>query len=174
LTEPDSAVRHIAGFSLEYEYLNNKSQVFGAQMLGAGVISRYRWGPTVFAVTDVTLLAIPLVGIQTTDLQNPETGRNYDYAPGAGARAEARLYVGAREVLGGGYGFVWASTANGASISNALQFFRAVVRLPLPGPITVGAAYAWYSRKTRYSHFFEPPRTQNEKRIFLSWSFPSR
>jgi hypothetical protein len=174
LTDPTSGVRHIFGFSQEYEYLNNRSQVFGAQMFGAGVLSRFQFRPGFLAVTDVTALAIPLAGIQTTDFENPQTGRNYDYAPGVGVRAEGRIYVGGREVLGGGYGIVYASTANGVSKSNTLQFFRAVARLPLRGPISVGAAYAWYSRKTAYSGFAEPPRKQDEARLFVNWVFPSR
>ena len=174
LTDASSPVRHILGFSQEYEYLNNKSQVFGAQMFGAGFLSRYQFRPGLMAVTDVSAIVFPLAGIQTTNFENPQTGRNYDYAPGGGLRAEGRIYVGAREILGAGYGVVWASTANGTSRTNTLQFFRAVARVPLRGPISAGAAYAWYSRKTTYTGFVEPRRTQNEARVFVNWVFPHR
>lgn len=172
LTETDSAARHIFGFSQEYEYLNNKSQIFGAQMFGAGVLSRYQVGKGLAVLTDFSAIAFPLAGIKTKDFQNPQSG--YDYAPGGGLRAEGRLYVGTREVLGAGYGIAWATTANGASNSNTLQFFRATARLPLPAPVSVGAAYAWYARKTTYTGFSEPKRTQNEGRVFVNWVFPSR
>ncbi len=174
LTESSSRARHIFGFSQEYEYLNNKSQVFGAQMFGAGFLSRYQIRQGLAALTDLSAIAFPLAGIQTTDFENPETGRGYDYAPGGGVRAEGRIYVGGREVLGAGYGVVWARTANGTSDTNTLQFFRAVARLPLGGPVSAGAAYAWYSRKTTYTGFFEARKTQNEGRAFLNWVFPYR
>lgn len=174
LTEPDSATRHIVGFSQEYEYLNNESQVFGAQIFSAGVLSRYVMRPEFFAVTDVTAVVFPLAAVKTTDLMNPQTGRNYDFAPGGGARAEARLYYRGREVLGAGYGVLWARTVNGSSDTNTLQAFRGVARLPLAGPVGLGAGYSWYSRKTTYTGFFEARRTQNEWRVFANWIFPYR
>ncbi len=174
LTDSSSPARHIFGFSQEYEYLNNKSQVFGAQTFGAGFLSRYQIRPGLVAVTDLSAIAFPLAGIQTIDFENPETGRSYDYAPGGGLRAEGRIYAGGREVLGVGYGVVWARTANGPSDTNTLQFFRAVVRLPLAGAVSAGAAYSWYSRKTTYTGFFEALKTQNEGRAFVNWVFPHR
>jgi len=174
LTDSTSSIRHIFGFTQEYEYLNNRSQVFGSQMFGAGILSRYQIRPGFFAVTDVSAIVFPLAGIQTTDFENAQTGRNYDYAPGGGLRAEGRLYAGGREILGGGYGVAWARTANGTSDTNTLQFLRAVARLPLGSAFSAGAAYAWYSRKTTYTGFVEPRRTQSEARVFVNWVFPHR
>jgi len=168
LTDSSQHSRHIFGFSQEYEYLNNQAQVFGAQMFSAGFLSRYDLGAHWVALTDTTALAIPLAGIQTTDFENPQTGRNYDYAPGTGLRVAGRLYLGSREILGLGYGVVWAWTANGVSDSNTLQFFRAVARVPLFGPVGAGGGYAWYSRKTTYSRFIEARKTQSEWRVFVN------
>ena len=168
LTDKSASVRHIFGFSQEYEYLNNASQVFGAQILSAGLLSKYDIRPGIFALTDASLLVLPLAGIRTTDFEHPETGRNYDYAPGGGARLAGRIYIGGREILGLGYGIAWAHTVNGVSDNNTLQFVRAVGRIPLFGPIGAGAAYAWYSRKTSYPGFFEQRRTQSEWRLFVN------
>lgn len=172
LTDRDDKVRHIFGFTQEYEYLNNESQVFGAQMFGAGLLSRYTLGKYLTGLTDASVIAIPLAGIKTTDFANPETGRNYDYAPGGGARVAARAYLGGREVLAAGYGVAWTRTVNGVSRNNTLQFFRTTARVPIAGPVGAGAAYYWYSRKTIYPGFFEPRRTQNEWRAFLNAVFP--
>ena len=171
LTDPTDSVRHIFGFSQEYEYLNNAAQVFGAQIFSVGLLSKYSLGEKLMALTDATVFVFPLAGIQTTDFENPETGRNYDYAPGGGARIAGRIYVGGREIVGAGYGVAWASTANGVSNSNTLQFFRAVARLPL-GPVSAGAGYSWYSRKTTYPGFFEARKTQSELRVFVNAAFP--
>jgi uncharacterized protein DUF3943 len=174
LTDPESAARHIAGFSQEYEYFNNESQVFGAQIFSGGLLSRYVISPELFALTDATALVFPLAAIRTTAFETPQTGRNYDFAPGGGLRAAGRIYYRGREVLGAGYGVLWATTANGVSDTNTLQFFRGVARLPLAGPIGAGASFSWYSRKTSYTGFFEPRKTQNEWRAFVNWVFPYR
>ena len=170
LTESSESARHIFGFAQEYEYLNNESQVVGAQMFSAGVLSRYRLGKLA-AATDVSLLAIPLAGIKTTDFANPQTGRNYDYAPGGGARIAVRLFGGARELAAVGYGIAWTHTVNGVSKNNTLQFFRATARVPIWGPLGVGGGYWWYSRQTTYPGFFEARKTQSEWRGFLNLSF---
>jgi hypothetical protein len=115
LTERTDRVRHIFGFAQEYEYLNNASQVFGAQIFSAGLISKYDIRPGVLALTDASLMVFPLAGIRTVDFENPDAGRHYDYAPGGGARVAGRVYLKAREVLALGYGVAWAHTVNGLS-----------------------------------------------------------
>jgi len=170
LTDPDDPVRHIAGFSQEYEYFNNVSQVFGAQLFSGGLLSRYRIRDGVQAITDLSVLAVPLAGVQTTNFENPSTGRNYDYGPGGGARAEARLFIGGREVLAGGDGVIWTHTVNGFSENNTLQYARAVVRIPVLKAVSVGGAYARYSRRTTYPGFPEDRHTQSEWRVFLDFT----
>ncbi|HEY6065359.1 MAG TPA: DUF3943 domain-containing protein, partial [Thermoanaerobaculia bacterium] len=167
VTDKDASIRHIVGFSQEYEYLNNASQVFGAQILSAGILSKYSIRESVTALTDFSIIAFPLAGIRTIDFEHQETGR-YDYAPGAGARAAGRIYFGGREVLAAGYGVAFAHTVNGASRNSTLQFVRAVARIPIYGPLGAGAAYNWYSRKTGYPGFFEPRRIQSDWRVFAN------
>ena len=173
MTDPSDSARHIFGFAQEYEYLNNESQVFGAQMFSAGVLSRYKLGKLA-AATDFSVLGIPLAGIKTTDFENPQTGRNYDYAPGGGARLAVRLFGGAREIAAVGYGVAWVHTVNGVSRNNTLQFFRATARIPIAGPLGVGGGYWWYSRQTTYAGFSEPRKTQSEWRAFLNLAFGGR
>jgi hypothetical protein len=171
LTDRSSSARHIFGFTQEYEYFNNRAQVFGAQVLGAGLLSRYRMGKSLVLVTDFSLLGVPLAGIKTTNFINPETGRNYDYAPGGGGRTAFRLYAGPHEILSVGYGVIWATTVNGISDFNTLQFFRANGRVPIVDGLAAGGGHSWYSRKTTYTGFFERRETQSEWRAFLSFTF---
>ena len=170
LTDPEDPVRHIFGFTQEYEYLNNESQVVGAQMFSAGILSRYKLGKLA-ATTDVSALAIPLAGIKTTNFDVAATGRNYDYAPGGGLRAEVRLYGGAREIVAAGYGVVWGRTVNGVSRNNRLQFFHGSLRIPIAGALGAGGSYTWYSRQTTYPTFATVEKTQNEWRAFLNLAF---
>ena len=172
LGDRDSPVRHIFGFSQEYQYLNNASQVFGAQILSAGLISKYNLRKAVDVYTDASILAVPLAGIRTVDFENPETGRNYDYAPGGGARVGGALFANAREIAGISYGVLFAHTVNGVSDNNTLQFLRATVRVPLFGIFAPGGGYSWYRRKTTYPGAFEDRRTQAEWRIFVNIALP--
>jgi len=171
LGDPKARVRHIFGVFQEYEYFNNESQVFAAQIFSVGLLSRYSLKPDLKISTDVTAIVFPLAGIRTTDFLNPETGRTYDYAPGGGFRVAARLYRREWEIVRLGYGVAYARTANGSSSSNTLQFFRASGRLPITRSLGVGAGYSWYGRRTTYpGGFQEAPRTQSEWRAFVSWS----
>jgi hypothetical protein len=171
LGDPSAPVRHIFGFSQEYEYLNNESQIFGAEMLSVGLLSRFNISEGVIFLNDASAIAIPLAGIQTTNVDNPQTGRNYDYAPGGGFRVAARISGAGQEIVAVGYGVAWARTVNGTSHNNTLQFFRASGRIPIVGPLSIGGGYWWYSRKTTYVGFSEPRSTQSEWRTFVSISF---
>ncbi len=163
-------LRNVLGVFQEYEYFNNESQVFAAQIFSAGLLSRYDLGRDLYLRTDVTAIVFPLAAIETTDFLNPESGRSYDFAPGGGLRVAARLYRKEWEIGRLGYGLAFAHTANGSSSSNTLQFFRVSARLPLTRSIGVGAGYSWYSRRTTYDGFDEAPRTQSEWRLFASVS----
>ena len=122
-------------------------------------------------LTDASVIVIPLAGIKTIDFESPETGRNYDYAPGGGARVAARLFGAGQELFSLGYGIAWARTVSGTSNNNTLQFFRATARVPITGQFGIGGGYGWYSRKTTYVGFSEPRRTQSEWRAFGTLSF---
>jgi Domain of unknown function (DUF3943) len=165
LGDKAATVRSVFGFGQEYTYLNNVSQVYGAEAVSAGLLSRFAIRTGVVGLTDVLVLAIPLAGIRVVDVENPETGRNYDYAPGAGARVTGRILFGSHEVLHGEYGVTWAHTVNGLSDNNTLQFARATARIPF-GIFGAGVAYSWYSRKTSYPGFFEARQRQAEWRAF--------
>jgi len=83
--------RHIFGFTQDYAYIDNEAQVFGAQMFGVNLLSRYGSGERVFLTTDLSAILIPLAGIKTVDFATSEEERTYDYAPGAGVRLSAKL-----------------------------------------------------------------------------------
>lgn len=172
LTDRGTAARHVFAFSQEYEYINNQTEVVGAQMFSAGWLSRYTLFGGAFLATDLDVLAVPLAGIKTTNFTNPQTGRSYDYGPGGGALASVRLISGGRDLFSAGYGVVWVHTVDGSSDENTLQFFRAAVTVPVAGALGVGGGYRWYSRQTSYlGGFVEPRRTQSEWRVFLTVAF---
>jgi hypothetical protein len=165
----DTGSRHIFGFTQEYAYVDNLAQVFGAEMFGMTLLSRFGSGRSVFATTDLTAIAIPLAGIQTVDVLDPDTGRGYDYAPGGGLRAGAKL-LNARgmELLSVAYSGLILHTVSGVSDESTLQFVRGIGRIPLSRRFGMGASYWWYSRDTTYPGFTEPRQTQSEWRVFFN------
>ena len=172
LTERTSSARQVLEVSQEYQYIDNEAEVFGGEMFSGGWMSRYALPGSLVAATDVNVLAVPLAGVKTIDFAAPQTGRNYDYGPGGGARVGARLYVKDNQVLDASYSVVWTHTVNGVSDDNTLQFFRATATIPIAGPLGVGGEYDWYSRKTSYrGPFFEPRQTQTQWGAFLSLNF---
>lgn len=168
LSEPTDRARHIIGVYQEYEYFSNEAQVFGAQTFSATLLSRFTLGKDFTATTDAGFIVFPLAGVQTTDFENPETGRNYDYGPGAGFRLSARLDVGG---VGAAVSYFAGRsfTADGTSDASTLQFLNVGARVPLFLKLGLGAGYSWYSRKTTYPRFFEAQKTQSEWRVYLSW-----
>jgi hypothetical protein len=170
LGDPAARLRHVFGVFQEYEFFDNESQVFAAQIFSTGLLSRYSLGDQFHLRTDLTAIAFPLAAIQTTDFLDPETGRTYDFAPGGGFRVAGRLYRKEWEIVRLGYGVAYARTANGASSSTTLRVFRAMARLPLGRSVGIGAGYSWYSRRTTYEGFYESPATQSEWRLVASWS----
>jgi Domain of unknown function (DUF3943) len=166
----DAQSRHIFNVTQEYAYIDNEAEVVGAQMFGIGLLSRYGSGHPVFATTDFSALLIPLAGIQTIDFaEDPELGRTYDYAPGAGLRVGAKI-VSDRglELASIAYSQIRAWTVDGVSDESRLQFFRASGRIHLSRRLGLGAGYWWYARRTTYAEFTEPRRTQAEWRAFFN------
>ena len=161
--------RHIFNVTQEYVYVDNEAAVFGAQLFGVGLLSRYGSGHPVFATTDLSALVIPLAGIQTIDFADPETGRTYDYAPGAGVRVGAKIFTDRGFELGSvDYSQIRAWTVDGVSDENRLQVLRGSGRIRLSRRFGVGAGYRWYARTTTYTGFTEPRSTQSEWRAFFN------
>jgi Domain of unknown function (DUF3943) len=172
LTDRASSARQVFAISQEYEYRNNEAEVFGAESFSGGWLSRYALGSGFVATTDFDAVAIPLAGVKTTDFVSPETGRNYDYGPGGGLLATARLYFHDAQVLEAGYGVVWTHTVNGVSDNNTLEFLEARVDVPIVGVLGAGGSYEWYSRKTSYRNgFVEARQAQTQWGVFLRLAF---
>jgi hypothetical protein len=170
LGDASASARHILGVFMEYEYTDNQAQVLGAQIFSAGLLSRYALRNGLSLSTSVTGMVAPLAGVGTTNVENPLSGRPFDYGPGGGLRAIARLNRKGRELLSAAYGIGWFHTLDGSSDNNTLQYFRTTGRWPLGEKLGVGAGYSWYSRKSTYTGFFEATKTQSEWRAFVSWN----
>jgi hypothetical protein len=170
---PTGSVNHLVTVSQGYEYFNNRAQVFGAQTFGVSLMTRYLVGSALEAVSELGVTALPLAGIQTTDVTNP-TGRNYDYVTGGGLRLGGRLFRRGREVLVASYELSGTHTDNGVSTHNTLQNLSSSVRIHVVGPVGIGSGYSWYTRQTTYRRFSENRQTQREWRVFLDVALAQR
>jgi opacity protein-like surface antigen len=171
LTDAADSTRHILNVNQEYIFLSNEAQEVGGQIFSGALLSRYALSSRWLAVSQVSAMGFPIAAVRTTDFLHPLTGRNFDYGQGGGARAEGRLLYRGGEVVAIGYAAAWIHTSDGASNNNTLQFFRAIGRVPITEALGAGVGYNWYSRKTTYSGFVEPRKTQSEWRLFGSWKF---
>ncbi|HKA36688.1 MAG TPA: DUF3943 domain-containing protein [Thermoanaerobaculia bacterium] len=171
LTEKDDRARHIVSVNQEYIYFSNEGQEVGAQMFTGSLLSGYSINDRYKFVSQFSLLALPMAAVRTTDVLNPLSGRNFDYGPGGGARAEVRLLASGREAASVGYAVAWTHTTDGSTKNNTLQFLRVVGRVPIWGKLGAGAAYNWYSRRSTYANFAPDNHTQSQWRAFLSWVF---
>jgi hypothetical protein len=168
LTDAGGSSRQAIGVFMHFDYVNNASQVVGAQRFSLGLVSVYTLGGRWELATDIAAVVFPLEGVQTTNFDLPEATRNYDYAPGAGGRAALTLRHAGYDLLSAAYGVTRDWTVSGASQGNTLQFAHGEARIPLGGRIGLGGGYGWYSRATRYADFPTDRKTQVEWRAFLS------
>ncbi|HEV2064777.1 MAG TPA: DUF3943 domain-containing protein [Thermoanaerobaculia bacterium] len=146
---------HRLGVFLNYDYINNQTQVFSAQSLSVNILSRFPLVRGAELRAELAAIGYPLAAVQTDypadGVAVTTIGRPYDYGQGGGARVLAHLYRGSLELLLFSYEVLWLDTSNGISLHSAIQSFHAEGRLPLSSKLAVGAGYTWNKRITSYS-----------------------
>jgi len=169
LSEANAPSRYIFGLFMGYAYVNNDAETYGTESFSAGFLSRYRLGRDFVAEGALLANVYPLAAIKTVDARDSDVPRNYDFGSGGGLSIAARLMKSDCEIATLTYGVAWTATANGASTSNTLQYFRALARLPIVDGFGAGASYSLYRRQTAYANLPSQRRTQPEWGAFLSW-----
>lgn len=169
LGERTDRVRNIFEFFQLYEYLNNEAQVFGAQILGAGLLSRFQLEKEFSVTSEVSVGVFPLAAIETTNALSPITGRSYDYATGGSLRVGGALVHGDDEVVTAEYSVRLGRSLDGVGRDNTLRSFRAVGHLPLGRTLVVGGGFSWFDRHTIYKVLPQYQKSQTEVRVFFSW-----
>ena len=164
--------RHIFVINQRYDYIANPAQSIGGQSVEAGIMSRWALlksdlGLRTQAFTDVVLLG---------GLDSPESGigeRNYDFGPGAGARAEVALeYQGV--TLLALYGQTeYVHTVSGATGNHTIAFAGAELYVPLKGHVGVSVHGTHFRRVSRYTDPDLPVREARdfpELRLLVTWT----
>ncbi|HUM00932.1 MAG TPA: DUF3943 domain-containing protein, partial [Thermoanaerobaculia bacterium] len=174
LSEVPSAEQLFA-FYLSANYFANDPRTYGGQAFGARHLLRVALGRETDLRTEASVMAIPLaaLGVDYPDLGlASDIGRYYDYGPGLGARASARVRRREVDLLSLAWSLIGTSTSNGLSRGSRLQAFSAEARLPLVSQLLLGGGWSWSERLTTYEAFPTVHLTGTSWRLFAGWSIP--
>ncbi|HQR67009.1 MAG TPA: DUF3943 domain-containing protein [Thermoanaerobaculia bacterium] len=172
-----SPARQQFAFFMRSSYFNNDPRTFGAQSFGARHLMSLPLGRETDLRTEASVLAMPLaaVGVDypVTAMGSP-IGRYYDFGPGLGARASARVRRREVDLLAVTWSLTGTNTSNGISRSSRVQTLSAEARLPLTSRLLLGGGWTWNERLTTYTWEDLPAvhLTGTSWRVFAGWSIP--
>jgi hypothetical protein len=174
LSEDPVAGQRLALF-LSANYVNTPPWVFGAQAFGVRHLARVPLGREIDLRTEASVMGMPLAAY---GVDYPETGmsssigRTYDYGPGLGARASARLRRREVDLLVLAWSLAGTSTSNGISNRSRLQTLSAEARAPLTSRLLLGGSWSWSERLTTYPSLPTVQLTGTSWSLFAGWAIP--
>jgi hypothetical protein len=148
------AARQRLGLFLHFDYFNDAPLFYGAQAFAFDHLMRVPLGKDFELTTEVGLSAMPLASVQadySTEENNGEINRGYDFSPGGGVHAFAYVRRHGVDIVKAGFSTQWQHTSNGISDNSRIESALAQARLPLSHHVAFGGAWAWTSRLSTYS-----------------------
>ncbi len=164
------------GLFLGTNYFNNEQAVYGAQVFSAAHQMRVPLGKETELRTEAGVLGMPIVGLGVDYPHQEEentAGRTYDYGPGFGAQATARVRRREIDLLTLVWSLVGQRKSSGISKSSQIQTFSAEARLPLTRNLVVGGGWSWGERTTTYDELPTIDVSGTAWRVFAGWALPS-
>ncbi len=165
------------GLFLGTNYFNNEQAVYGAQVFSAAHQMRVPLGRETELRTEAGVLGMPIVGLGVDYPHQEEestAGRTYDYGPGFGAQANARVRRREIDLLVLAWSLVGQRKSSGISKSSRIQTFSAEARVPLTRNLVVGGGWSWGERTTTYDELPTIDLSGTAWRVFAGWALPSR
>ena len=150
----DAGARQRLGLFLHFDYFNDAPLFYGAQAFALDHLMRVPLGKDFELTTEVGLSAMPLAAVESdysTEENDGEINRGYDFSPGGGVHAFAYVRRYGVDVVKLGFSTQWQHTSNGVSDNSRIESALAQGRLPLSNHVAVGGAWAWTSRLSTYS-----------------------
>jgi hypothetical protein len=176
LSESRSAEQRL-GLFLGTDYFNNEQALYGAQVFSASHLMRVPLWKETELRTEAGLVGMPIIGLGTDypreDAENT-AGRTYDYGPGFGAQASARVRRREIDLLVLAWSLVGQRKSNGISKSSRIQAVSAEARIPFTRNLVVGGGWSWGERTTTYDQFPTVDLSGTAWRVFAGWAIPSR
>ncbi len=145
------AASHILGVFHHYDFVNNSRFKFGAQSIGAGLLSRYETGHGLEVRTGVHLNAIVLGATLSDKLTF--TGREYDYGPGIGAEFEVEFGANGWHFLRMTHEQYLIHTVNGVDADHLITVTHAALTVPITAEFGAGFEYVLFTQDDRYQDF---------------------
>jgi hypothetical protein len=170
INEYDWSEKNKHGFVVmqRYEYFNNEILQFGAQMFGFGLNSLFRAEKDLKVRTSIEGQVIVLGAIDSPYAEN--VGRTYDYGPGAGLRAEARLEEDGFEYVRLRLGSLYVDTINGGGEGRHLVSYGSLrAMVPIVARAGLGGEIGYIRRDAYFKDLPDFTRDNDWVRLFVTW-----
>ena len=168
LKESEGASHILAAYHY-FDFVNNNQLEFGAQSVGAALLSRFTnvWGME--ARTGVSLNAI-ILGGTSTDYVN-FSGRDYDYGPGMSMKFGVDFtrngfsYFRLLQELG------WIHAVNGNHVDHLISATELTLGVPVYNNIGLGFEYILYLDDRKYDDYDDVSVRHPQTRLYATWAF---
>jgi hypothetical protein len=173
---------HVAGAMLSFAYFRNDVYEFGAQMVMAGVTSRWRPTQRVTLLTEAFVRAAVLGAVRSdapavaggtaAPAATTTPSRDYDFGPGIGADLNVMLVAGDRAAVRLNYLPIAFFTVDGSASRHSVQTALAETRVRVTSRLALGGAYRLAYRRSVYPGGSARTLTVPEIRAFASTALP--
>ncbi len=162
-TEP---VSHIIGGFHHFDYVNNSKFKFGAQSLGAGLLSKYMTSHGLEIRTELHANVI-LLGASLSDYRT-FSGREYDYGPGASAGFTAEFGANGWHFLRVSHEQYFIHSINGTDADHHLGATRIALNAPITANLGAGLEYVLYTSEKVYEDYEDTSDRAPQLRLFAT------
>jgi hypothetical protein len=164
--------RHILAAYHHFDYVDNEAVIFGAQSIGASLLSNFRAAKGEGSLQLRTRLDGNVVLLGATESDFPEfTGRNYDYGPGASVKLATAFHFDEMPIFVLSSANHFLHTINGTDSDHVISVNKARVQVPVRGQYGVALDYVLYLRSSSYAEYDDVESRSPEVRLSLFSGF---
>ncbi|MDX2472739.1 MAG: DUF3943 domain-containing protein [Candidatus Krumholzibacteria bacterium] len=164
--EESKPVSHILGAFHHFDYVNNSKFKFGAQSLGAGLLSKYETSHGLEIRTELHANAI-LLGASLSDYET-FSGRTYDYGPGASAGFSVEFGANGWHFLRVSHEQYYIRSINGTDADHLLGASRVALNVPVTANFGAGLEYVLYTSEKFYDDYENTSTRAPQLRLFTT------
>jgi hypothetical protein len=168
LTPEHVLSRHQFTVSQAYEFTDNAAWSFGGQSVTAGLVSRFQMPRDVELHTTAAAEAIIMGAVDAPGAGVGE--RSYDFGPGFGLVATAKLRRHQRVLASAAYHTAIVNSVSGANAQHYTHRLAFEVEVPLPAGFALGWHGGYFHRSSSYEDAPGETRRFPEGRIYLAWT----
>lgn len=163
----DQDTAHILGAFHHFDFLNTHTLEYGAQSVGAGLLSRFSYNDSYEIRTEVHLTGI-ILGAASSDYFN-SSGRLYDYGPGLGVQLSGSLLRRGYQLVHLEHEQSWIHAVNGNQADHHLSTSTLRLGLPVYHNIGVNLEYNLLLGERLYKNFPDVSLRHPQLRTYITW-----